>query len=73
MPNVRFLNTLLLCAFVSIGSTAQAQNAVALARIDSDDSYVSDRLLGGVDAKLTLSQPVPYRVFTLDDTRTTGF
>ena len=50
-----------------IAGPTYAQDADALARIDSDKSYISDRLLGGVDAQLTLSQPVPYRVFTLDN------
>jgi len=45
---------------------AVAQDLQAIARIDVAKSNVSDRLLGGVSVKLSLSQAVPFRVFTLD-------
>ncbi len=46
---------------------AAAQDLQAIARINIDKSRISDRLLGGVSVKLSLSQAVPFRVFTLDE------
>ncbi len=43
-----------------------AQDLHAIARINVEKSEISDRLLGGVAVKLSLSQAVPFRVFTLD-------
>jgi N-acetylmuramoyl-L-alanine amidase len=48
---------------------AMAEGLSALARLDAVESSVQDRGDGGVDVTLTLSQPVPWRVFTLDDPR----
>lgn len=43
-----------------------ARDLHAIARINVEKSEISDRLLGGVAVKLSLSQAVPFRVFTLD-------
>ncbi len=43
-----------------------AQDLHAIARINVEKSEISDRLLGGVAVRLSLSQAVPFRVFTLD-------
>ena len=45
-----------------------AQDFSALARLDVAQSQVRDRE-DGLDVTLYLSQPVPFRVFTLDDPR----
>lgn len=44
-----------------------AQELQAIARVNIEKSRISDRLLGGVSVKLSLSQAVPFRVFTLDE------
>lgn len=44
-----------------------AQQLSALARLDVAGSGISQRLSGDVDIVLSLSQAVPWRVFTLDD------
>lgn len=46
-----------------------AQDLQAIARINVAKSKISDRMLGGVSVKLSLSQAVPFRVFTLDAPR----
>ncbi|SEO69254.1 N-acetylmuramoyl-L-alanine amidase [Salinihabitans flavidus] len=48
---------------------ASAQDFSALARLDADRSTISDARRGGVRISLSLSQGVPWRVFTLDDPR----
>nr|WP_314733108.1 N-acetylmuramoyl-L-alanine amidase [Pseudoruegeria sp. SHC-113] len=48
---------------------AQAQDFSALARLESARSGLTDAGKGGIELRLLLSQPVPYRVFTLDDPR----
>jgi len=45
---------------------AAAQEFGALARLDPAGSAVEDRRGGGVELRLAMSQPVPYRAFTLD-------
>jgi len=44
-----------------------AQGLQALARVDVSQSAIEDGRGGGVDLTLHLSQPVPFRVFTLND------
>ncbi len=50
------------------GVAAQGQDLAGLARVDAAGSSVTDTV-AGVDLVLSLSQPVPYRVFTLDAPR----
>lgn len=50
------------------GGGVQAQEAVEVARLDVALSQIRD-LHAGLSVDLRLSQPVPYRVFTLDDPR----
>ncbi len=50
-------------------SGAASQGLTALARVDAARSGVADADGGGVELTLALSQPVPYRVFTLDAPR----
>jgi N-acetylmuramoyl-L-alanine amidase len=52
---------------VFLSGPVAAQDLQAIARIDASKSTVTDRLLGGVSVNLSLSQPVPYRVFVLND------
>ncbi|MEL7116718.1 MAG: N-acetylmuramoyl-L-alanine amidase, partial [Pseudomonadota bacterium] len=47
-------------------SCVLAQDFTGLARVDAARSFVEDRR-GGAELRLGLSQPVPYRVFLLDD------
>lgn len=49
-----------------LGTGAVAQEFNALARVDPSQSSVSDGA-NGLEVSLLLSQPVPYRVFTLTD------
>ncbi|MCG6903980.1 MAG: N-acetylmuramoyl-L-alanine amidase [Rhodobacter sp.] len=61
-----FLATVM--ALVPVGGVADAQGLTALARVDAAASAVQDTS-GGAELVLQLSQPVPYRVFTLDAPR----
>ncbi|GLQ34352.1 N-acetylmuramoyl-L-alanine amidase [Amylibacter marinus] len=45
---------------------ADAQELRAIARINPDNSSITDRLFGGVRVRLSLSQGVPYRIFIAD-------
>lgn len=47
--------------------TVQPQSFQALARVDMDRSGIADQRGGRLAVRLGLSQPVPYRVFTLTD------
>jgi N-acetylmuramoyl-L-alanine amidase len=58
-----------LILLTGLAMPAIADGLSALARLDPAGSSVVDRRDGGVDVTLTLSQPVPWRVFTLDDPR----
>lgn len=44
-----------------------AQDLQAIARVNVEKSSISKRMFGGVSVKLSLSQAVPFRVFTLDE------
>ena len=55
-----------LAALVIAAFPAGAQDFSALARMDVAQSGAVDRMRS-VDVNVLLSQPVPYRVFTLDD------
>lgn len=57
-----------LLLLLGCGSTALAQDFAALARIDPAKSQIRD-IGAGLGVTLGLSQPVPWRVFTLDDPR----
>ncbi len=54
-------------ALLLLSVPAFAQNLTALARIDPVASHISDGFLGQTDIELTLSQGVPYKVFTVAD------
>lgn len=54
------------CAFLVMVSPTIAQEFSALARLDVSQSGAEDRFRR-TEVALLLSQPVPYRVFTLDD------
>ncbi|MEM9584025.1 MAG: N-acetylmuramoyl-L-alanine amidase [Pseudomonadota bacterium] len=60
---IRHLISALCCLFFA--ASAQAQELRALARIDMTSSAISD-VAKGVEVALSLTQAVPYRVFTLD-------
>ncbi len=57
-----------ICALFLAASPVVAQEFSALARLDVTQSGAQDRF-ASVEVALFLSQPVPYRVFTLDDPR----
>lgn len=57
-----------LCALCFVAEPLAAQEFSALARLDVTQSGAEDGFRN-VDVTLRLSQPVPYRVFTLDDPR----
>ena len=50
------------------GANLRAQDLVALARVLPEESTLSDQG-GTVELRLSLTQPVPYRVFSLDNPR----
>lgn len=54
-------------AFFADSTPVMAQDLQALARVDMDRSMIKDGSGDAVNLKLQLSQPVPYRVFTLDN------
>ncbi|MDU8911291.1 N-acetylmuramoyl-L-alanine amidase [Aestuariicoccus sp. MJ-SS9] len=58
------IRLLTLCLGLLAGA-AQAQDLGAVARFES--GAISDRTFGGTDVTLTLSQGVPWRIFTLTD------
>jgi N-acetylmuramoyl-L-alanine amidase len=45
------------------GASAQEQPLRALARVITEKSTITDRIFGGVDVELALTQGVPFRVF----------
>lgn len=55
----------ILALLVAIPTGAFAQQMQALARLDLGQSGITARASGDVDIALKLTQPVPYRVFTL--------
>lgn len=55
------------CVLVLCAAAAQASGPSALARVDAWKGSVSED--GRVNIDLSLSQPVPWRLFTLDDPR----
>ncbi|MBV1864650.1 MAG: N-acetylmuramoyl-L-alanine amidase [Rhodobacteraceae bacterium] len=56
---------LMICAAFLATSGAEAQQLQALARVDVASSSIADTDDNGVEIRLSLSQPVPYRLFTL--------
>jgi len=65
---VPILVPILALVLILAGLPAQAQNLTALARVLPQGSSLRDRG-DGVELRLSLSQAVPYRVFTLDAPR----
>ncbi|SDE93929.1 N-acetylmuramoyl-L-alanine amidase [Limimaricola pyoseonensis] len=65
------LRGLLACAALALllAAPAAAQPFSGLARLDVAESHVRDARRGGLEVELALSQPVPWRVFTLDAPR----
>lgn len=62
---MRFILSLI-CA-LSLAVPVAAQGLSALARVQADQSNITDGWWGRTDISLHLSQGVPFRVFTLDD------
>lgn len=56
-----------LVMFFAVGSAASSETQSALARLDSQNSFVKDALWGQVQLQLSLSQGVPYRVYTVTE------
>ncbi|MCP5074062.1 MAG: AMIN domain-containing protein [Rhodobacteraceae bacterium] len=50
-----------------VAAPGVAQDLQALARVDANKSAITTQGTGDVEVRLTLSQPVPYRLFTLAD------
>lgn len=57
-----------LCAFVLgvLAAPLNAQDLSGVARVDTANSHIKQNWFGRLDMQLTLSQGVPYRIFTLD-------
>tara|TARA_R110002096_G_scaffold97354_5_gene217094 strand:- start:832 stop:2085 length:1254 start_codon:yes stop_codon:yes gene_type:complete len=64
-----FLFKMICCLTIAGASSvvAQEQPLSALARVITDKSEIKDRILGGVDINLALTQAVPFRIFTLTE------
>ena len=62
------MSRLLISVFIFLASFAQAQEFSGLARVDAPSSTLSDSY-GTTELTLSLSQGVPWRVFTLDEPR----
>ncbi len=60
---------LIMMILVLWAGAAQAQQMLALARLDATRSFIRDEGRGGLAIDLHLTQAVPYRVFTLDEPR----
>lgn len=58
---------LVVCYAVWAQGAAQAQGLQALARVDVENSKIEDGRGGSITLQLELSQPVPFRVFTLNN------
>jgi N-acetylmuramoyl-L-alanine amidase len=58
---------LAVCAVVSTPQLAMAQDLQALARVDVSNSRIEDGRGGAINLEFQLSQPVPFRVFTLNN------
>ena len=63
------IGALLLAVLMLPAGAVAAQPFSALARLDVAQSQLRDASGGGIELTLYLSQPVPYRVFTLDEPR----
>ncbi|MEL7098325.1 MAG: N-acetylmuramoyl-L-alanine amidase [Pseudomonadota bacterium] len=57
----------LLILLLWLAGPAAAQDLTAFARVNAEGSVIEDGWFGRSDVTLSLSQGVPYRVFTLDD------
>ena len=58
---------LVVCYAVWAQGAAQAQGLQALALVDVENSKIEDGRGGSITLQLELSQPVPFRVFTLNN------
>lgn len=68
MSSIRsFLCTAVLVVFSFV--PAMAQDFSALARVDPEQSAITDVRRGGAEVTLSLSQALPWRIFTLDSPR----
>lgn len=67
MRQAIWLVILAIAAAVWTHTPVSAQGLQALARVDVRQSKIEDARSGGVTLQLALSQPVPFRVFTLDN------
>ena len=63
--HVLALNFLLM--FCALGSASSSETRSALARVDWQNSFLKDVLWGQVQLQLSLSQGVPYRVYTVTE------
>ncbi len=68
MSSLRLFLWSMIALWLSLGASLAEDRLTALARVDGAASGVVD-LGKGVEVTLTLSQPVPWRVFTLEDPR----
>jgi N-acetylmuramoyl-L-alanine amidase len=54
---------------LSLGTQTDAQDFTALARVNVEESAITDARRGGAQIDLSLSQGLPWRIFTLDEPR----
>ena len=67
MRQAIWLVAVMVCSAVWAQGFAHAQGLQALARVDVSQSKIEDGRNGSISLQLELSQPVPFRVFTLND------
>ncbi len=67
MRQAIWLVAVMVCSAIWAQGFAHAQGLQALARVDVSQSKIEDGRNGSISLQLELSQPVPFRVFTLND------
>lgn len=67
MRQAFWLVALVISSAIWVQGFAYAQGLQALARVDVSQSAIKDGRKGSISLRLELSQPVPFRVFTLDN------
>ena len=59
-----FIARVFVIFYVLCTGAAQAQELRALSNVDTENSRIFDRIFGGVSIELSLSQAIPFRIFT---------
>jgi N-acetylmuramoyl-L-alanine amidase len=63
LPTANIVKRLTIILMLCAGA-AQAQELRALSNVDTENSRIFDRMFGGISIELSLSQAIPFRIFT---------